>query len=329
MWEYPHVLMNAVLYRDGRRIRGDENIAELYAETQADGGFVWVGIKDPEPDEFQHIAKTFGLHPLAVEDAIHAQQRPKIEDYGTLEFLVLKTLYYDDATSQVETGDLMFYIGSDFVITVRHGDGAELSGVRTEIEHDPAHLRLGPYAVVHSVLDRIIDIYQHISLELERDVSDIEAKVFSNIRNSYSQDLYFLKREVIEFRRAADPLRPITNQLARDRQLSIPEDIRLFFRDIDDHLNRAADLVSSLDSLIASAIAVDMTQVQLQQNEDMRKISAWVALAAAPTAIAGIYGMNFDNMPELHSENGYFVVIGGMALICSLLYLKFKRANWL
>lgn len=323
------MLINAVSYRDGKRVRGSQDVAELYAEIRRDGGFVWVGIKDPVAEEFAEIATIFGLHPLAVEDALHAQQRPKIEDYGQLEFIVLKTLFYEESTSQVETGDLMFYVGPDFVVTVRHGDGADLSEVRSTIENDENHLRLGPYSVVHSVLDRIIDVYQHISLELEHDVSQIEAQVFSNVRNSYSQELYFLKREVIEFRRAADPLRPITNQLARDRLLSIPEDVRLFFRDIDDHLNRAADLVSSLDSLIASAIAVDMTQVQLQQNEDMRKISAWVALAAGPTAIAGIYGMNFDNMPELHSEHGYFMVIGFMAVFCGLLYLKFKRANWL
>lgn len=323
------VLINSVLYREGRRVRADEDIASLYADAQRDGGFIWVGIKDPDEGEFSQIARVFGLHPLAAEDAIHAQQRPKIEDYGDQEFLVLKTLDYVEATSQVETGDLMFYIGPQFVLTVRHGEGANLGGVRNDIERDPAHLRLGPYSVVHSVLDRIIDLYQQISLELEHDVSDIESRVFSNERSSYSQELYFLKREVIEFRRAADPLRPITNQLARDKQLGVPEEIRLFFRDIDDHLNRAADLVSSLDSLIASAIAVDMTQVQLQQNEDMRKISAWVALAAAPTAIAGIYGMNFDNMPELHAANGYYVVIGAMATICSVLYVKFKRSNWL
>ncbi len=323
------MLINSVLYKDGKRVRSDANLAELLEQAQRDGGFIWLGIKDPTADEFHQIAEVFGLHPLAVEDALHAQQRPKIEDYGALEFLVIKTLFYDEATTQVETGDLMFYIGTHFVITVRHGDGADLADVRSSIEDDPAHLSLGPYAVVHSVLDRIVDTYQTISLELERDVADIEVRVFSNERKSWSQQLYFLKREVVEYRRAVDPVRPITNQLARDRQLSIPEGIRLFFRDIDDHLNRAADLVSSLDSLIASAIAVDMTQVQLQQNEDMRKISAWVALAAVPTAVAGIYGMNFDNMPELHSEHGYFIVIGFMASVSGLLFRKFKKSNWL
>lgn len=323
------MLINAVLYRDGTRVRADGDLADLYAETQRDGGFVWIGIKDPDAAEFHKCAQVFGLHPLAVEDALHAQQRPKIEDYGDQEFLVIKTLFYEESTTQVETGDLMFYIGPNFVITVRHGEGADLAGVRAALELDAHSLKQGPWAVVHSVLDAVVDTYQTISLELERDVADIEVRVFSNERKSWSQQLYFLKREVVEYRRAVDPVRPITNQLARDRQLSIPEEIRLFFRDIDDHLNRAADLVSSLDSLIASAIAVDMTQVQLQQNEDMRKISAWVALAAVPTAVAGIYGMNFDNMPELHSEHGYFVVIGFMAAISGLLFRKFKKANWL
>lgn len=311
------------------RVRADANLANLYSETKRDGGFVWIGIKDPDAAEFQKCAEVFGLHPLAVEDAIHAQQRPKIEDYGDQEFLVIKTLFYDESTTQVETGDLMFYIGPDFVITVRHGDGSDLARVRQDIENDPKHLALGPWAVVHSVLDAIVDTYQAISVELEHDVADIEVRVFSNERKSWSQQLYFLKREVVEYRRAVDPVRPITNQLARDRQLSIPEDIRLFFRDIDDHLNRAADLVSSLDSLIASAIAVDMTQVQLQQNEDMRKISAWVALAAVPTAVAGIYGMNFDNMPELRWQYGYFLVLGGLAVVSAVLFRKFKKSNWL
>ncbi|MFM1786553.1 MAG: hypothetical protein RL228_503 [Actinomycetota bacterium] len=316
------------LYLNGKRLEGTDPV-ELLELAKQNGGFVWLGLVEPTLEEFEPIAKAFKLHELAFEDAIHAQQRSKVEDYGDLEFVVLKTLFYDEASSQVETGDLMMYIGTHFIITVRHGERVGLSGVRQKLEGNPNWLGQGPYAVVHSVLDHVVDSYLHIAYELENDVAALEEKVFSNQRKSWSQDLYFLKREVIEFRRAVDPMAKWIPRFALNQELNVPEGMREFFRDIEDHINRASDTASSLDTLLASALGADMAQVQLRQNEDMRKITAWVALASVPTMVAGIYGMNFDYMWELHQPAAYPVVLGCLALFCGFLFRKFKKSGWL
>ncbi|MEN9693450.1 MAG: hypothetical protein RLZZ330_1094 [Actinomycetota bacterium] len=321
--------IDCALYVDGIRQAGGTDPIELLAKAKSAGGFVWLGLVEPDINEFAPISNAFELHELAIEDAIHAQQRSKIEDYGDLEFVVLKTLFYDEATSQVETGDLMMYVGTNFIITVRHGDRVGLAGVRAKVESNPKWLGLGPYAVVHSVIDHVTDIYLQIATELENDVAALEEKVFSNERKSWSQDLYFLKREVIEFRRAVDPMSKWIPRFALNLELNVPDGMREFFRDIEDHINRASDTASSLDNLLASALSADMAQVQVRQNEDMRKITAWVALASVPTMVAGIYGMNFDYMWELRQPAAYPIVLGGLALFCAVLFRKFKNSGWL
>ena len=305
------------------------NPIELLELAKSSGGFVWLGLVEPDANEFEPISKAFGLHELAIEDAVHAQQRSKIEDYGDLEFVVLKTLFYDEATSQVETGDLMMYIGAHFIITVRHGDRVGLATVRQKVEANSQWLAQGPYSVVHSVLDHVVDIYLQIATELENDVAALEEKVFSNQRKTWSQDLYFLKREVIEFRRAVDPMSKWIPRFALNLELNVPKGLREFFRDIEDHINRASDTASSLDTLLASALNADIAQVQVRQNEDMRKITAWVALASVPTMVAGIYGMNFDYMWELRQPAAYPVLLVGLALFCGFLFRKFKKSGWL
>ncbi len=317
------------LYVEGLRTGSGSNPIELLELAKSKGGFVWLGLVEPDANEFEPISKAFELHELAIEDAIHAQQRSKIEDYGDLEFVVLKTLFYDEATSQVETGDLMMYIGTHFIITVRHGDRVGLASVRKKVESNPIWLSQGPYAVVHSVIDHVVDIYLQIANELENDVAILEEKVFSNERKSWSQDLYFLKREVIEFRRAVDPMSKWIPRFALNLELNVPTGMREFFRDIEDHINRASDTSSSLDNLIAAALNADMAQVQLRQNEDMRKITAWVALASVPTMVAGIYGMNFEFMWELHQPAAYPIVLSTLVLFCAALFRKFKKSGWL
>lgn len=316
------------LYVDGKRQSGSDPI-ELLNQAKTSGGFVWLGLVEPTLEEFGPIAKAFELHELAFEDAIHAQQRSKVEDYGDLEFVVLKTLFYDEQNSQVETGDLMMYIGPNFIITVRHGERVGLTSVRQKLEGNPTWLNHGPYAVVHSVIDHVVDIYLQIAAELENDVAALEEKVFSNQRKSWSQELYFLKREVIEFRRAVDPMAKWIPRFALNQELNVPTGMREFFRDIEDHITRASDTASSLDTLLASALGADMAQVQLRQNEDMRKITAWVALASVPTMVAGIYGMNFDFMWELHQPAAYPIVLVSLALFCGFLFRKFKKSGWL
>ena len=321
--------IDCALYVDGVRQPGGDGPIELLSKAKSSGGFVWLGLVEPDINEFGPISKAFELHELAIEDAIHAQQRSKVEDYGELEFVVVKTLFYDEATSQVETGDLMMYIGPNFIITVRHGNRVGLASVRKKLETNPNWLELGPYAVVHSVIDHVADIYLQIATELENDVAALEEKVFSNERKTWSQDLYFLKREVIEFRRAVDPMSKWIPRFALNLELNVPDGMREFFRDIEDHINRASDTASSLDNLLASALSADMAQVQVRQNEDMRKITAWVALASVPTMVAGIYGMNFDYMWELRQPAAYPIVLGLLAVFCAGLFRKFKKSGWL
>jgi magnesium transporter len=323
------VLTICGLYANGRPVFAEGNPAELLTQAVAQGGFVWMQVSDPNEVEFDAIARTFDLHPLAVEDIVHGMQRPKLEDYGEQEFLVLKTLTYTDADSQVATGDVMFCLGKHFVVTVSHHSTPDMLKIRERFSAHPERANEGPYAVLHAALDLVVDEYTLISRELEADVSAIELQVFSNARKTWSQEIYLLKREVAEFRQAAEPLRPLMHKLVTDLDLGNPESMRPFFRDVEDHLNRAADVVQSLDDLLTSALNADLAQVQLRQNEDMRRISAWVALAAGPTMIAGIYGMNFEHMPELSSPWAYPAVLGGMALLSATLYYKFKKSDWL
>ena len=293
------------------------------------GNFVWIDLEQPTEAELSWVAQAFGMHELAFEDLSHGKQRPKVEDYGDHEFVTIKTLRYDDPSSQVETGELAAYIGPDFIITARQGTADGFDHLRTVIEGDATKLALGPYQVLHLVLDWVVDGYGAIGYELEHDVTTLERKVFGTQRRSFGPELYFLKREIIEFRRAVDPMRHILTRLSSDGGLLVPEAVRPFFRDIDDHVNRAADQVAALDALLAAAMSADMTQAQIRQNEDMRKISSYAALAAVPTMVAGIYGMNFDFMPELHEAWGYPAVMALMVGVSVTLYRRFKRSGWL
>ncbi|MEY3407768.1 MAG: hypothetical protein RL038_829 [Actinomycetota bacterium] len=321
------MLIDSAYYVAGVRHSGN-TLNEMYEKAQQEYGFIWVGLKDPEPAELKELANIFDLHELQIEDALKGNQRPKFDDYGDKEFVTLKTLYYEDDTSQVETGDFMIYLGSNFVVTIRHGDGVALHAVRAQLEANPEALALGPYAVLHSVLDKLIDAYREIATELESDISELESKVFSDVGGSQSAELYFLKREVIEFRRGIEPLKPILIRLLALPQIS-GTSLRPFFHDMSDHLEIAIDAGNSADQLVSTAIQADLAQLQVQQNNDMRKISAWVALAAVPTMMAGIYGMNFENMPELSVAWGYPAVLVGMISVSFGLYRKFKKSGWL
>lgn len=322
------MLIDQAAYLNGIRVNSLP-LPELYQKAKMAGGFVWVGVLDPTAAELAELGSIFGLHELHIEDALKGLQRPKFDDFGELDFITLKTLFYVESNSQVETGDFMIYLGPDFVITIRHGQGGGLAGVRADLEADPVRLSIGPHVVLHALLDRVIDDYSAIAAELENDVTEIERKVFTDSSKSRSAELYFLKRELIEFRRAVDPLRPIVNRFVIGQEVNPPAVLIPFFQDLEDHLNRTSDLISSIDQLISAAIQADLAQLQIGQNSDMRKISAWVALAAAPTLLAGIFGMNFENMPELHTTWGYPAALTGMALFSGILYRKFKKSGWL
>jgi magnesium transporter len=323
------MIVDYALYQNGLRVKDHDSLGELIARAKSEGGFVWLGVAEPTAAEFEKIMGDFQFHPLAVEDAVAAHQRPKYEEYPDVQVMVLKTAFYEERGSQISTGEIFSFIGEHFIVVVRHGSGAPLAHTRHNLEANPAQLAKGPYAVLHAILDHVIDCYIDISIELETDVNQAEQKVFSSSRESVSQEIYLLKREIIEFRHAIDPLLSPLQQIASVGAKHIPAELTPFFRDTLDHLSRASDASSGLDSLLSSALQAEIAQVQLQQNEDMRKITAYVALASVPTMVAGIYGMNFDTMPELRWKFGYPMVVGGLVLVTIFLYRKFKKSGWL
>lgn len=325
------MIVDQALYRNGARSTcGDlsDDLARLRSDSAP--GFIWIGLKDPTDEEFALVDQELGLHPLAVEDAVHGRQRVKIERYENTVFAALKTLRYVEATSDIETGEVMAFVGDRFVVTVRRGEAAPLTGVRQRLEADPDLLRQnGPLAVLHAVLDAIVDTYLDIDEEVQQDLTEIEADVFGGAHETHSATIYRLKREVLEFKRAAHPLIRPLDWLHEDEGPIEQVELRLRFRDVSDHLLRVVDHVETYDRLLGDVLSAHLAQISIRQNSDMRKISAWVAIAAVPTMVAGIYGMNFSYMPELGWVLGYPVVLLGMALACGLLYRAFRRSGWL
>jgi magnesium transporter len=323
------MIVDYALYRDGIRYTEPSNLPELITKAKNEGGFVWVGLAEPTQEEFDKIVGDFRFHPLAIEDAISAKQRPKFEEYPGLQFCVFKTVFYNEEHSEVSTGEIFCFIGDHFIVVVRHGDGSALVNTRHQLEANPEQLAKGPYAVLHAIIDHCIDCYIDIAAELETDVMQVENKVFSGKRQTQSQDIYFLKREIIEFRHAIDPLLSPLQKLASEGSLHVSPTLLPFFRDTMDHLSRASDAAAGLDSLLTSALQADLAHVQVQQNSDMRKITSYVALASVPTMVAGIYGMNFEFMPELGWKFGYPIVLGSLVVLTAILYRKFKKSEWL
>ncbi len=323
-------VVDCAVYVAGARVPGTTGLDEVLSTARDRGGFVWIGLHSPDAPALQGVADRFGLHPLAVEDAVHAHQRPKLETYGDdLLFMVLKTVRYVDSEDAIETGELMLFVGPDFVVTVRHGDAADLAAVRRDLEAHPEMLALGPTSVLHAVVDRVVDGYDPAVVAVEDDVAEIEDEVFSATRRQPTERIYKLKREVLEFRRAVEPLGAATGALAGGQVRCLDPRTAEYFRDVHDHVLRASELVASVDALLDSALASNLAQVSVRQNEDMRRISAWVAIAAVGTLIAGIYGMNFEHMPELGWTYGYPLALALMLGSSVVLYLGFKRNNWL
>jgi len=291
--------------------------------------FVWVGLHEPDAAELERLAEVFGLHPLAVEDAIHAHQRPKFERYDEVQFFVMKTIGYAErgGADAVRTGEIMIFCGPDFVVTVRHGAHGALAPVRMRLEETPERLALGPAAVLHAIADRVVDDYISVADAVQADVDDVEECVFSADASNQAERIYRLKREVIQLKRAVGPLAGPMRNLAGRR--FVPAEIREYFRDVDDHLTRVQEQVETCDELLTPILQAHLTQVTVTDNHDMRKISAWAAILAIPTAITGVYGMNFQHMPELHWKYGYAMVLGIIAASCYTLYRRFRRTGWL
>jgi magnesium transporter len=326
------VIVDSALYRQGVRVPvdcGPEDLHALREKATEDGDFVWVGLYQPDVGELDQVAEVFGLHPLAVEDAVSAHQRPKLERYDDNLFLTLKTLWYVDAEDAVETGEINLFVGDDFVVTVRHGEGAGLHDARIALEGRVQVLAHGPSAVVYAVCDTVVDRYEEVAASLEIDVDEVETSVFSPARTDDSVRIYTLKREIAEVRRAVLPLREPMRRFASGLVPGIDPDAAPFFRDVADHLARTADTIDTLDSLLSTAFDAHLARVSVQQNEDVRKISAGAVLIVVPTLIAGIYGMNFDHMPELHWTLGYPFALALMVVVSLGLLAWFKKSGWL
>jgi magnesium transporter len=322
------VIVDCAVYADGRRSAEVVSADDAVAEARRVDGFAWIGLHDPTAEEFECVARVFDLHPLAVEDAIHAHQRPKLERYGDSLFVVLKPARYVDRDEVVEIAEIMVFVGDDFVVTVRYGDTAALVDMRRALENDPERLQWGPAAVLHALADKVVDDYEVVMRGLDEDIDQIEAEVFSGASAHHAERIFKLKREILDFRRAVEPLRPAMAELVKTVK-PIDERSGAYFRDVHDHVMRVSDHLLGLDALLDGALHANVAQVGMRQNEDMRKISAWVAIVAMPTMIAGIYGMNFEHMPELEWRFGYPLVLSAMALACFLLYRNFKRRDWL
>ncbi|MEU6929923.1 magnesium and cobalt transport protein CorA [Streptomyces sp. NPDC046374] len=327
------VIVDSAIYRDGRRTDGPADLSDALDEARATGdAFLWVGLHEPTEAEFDHVSREFALHPLAVEDALKAHQRPKLEVYDDSLFAVLKPVVYEPESDRVSTDELMVFIGDSFVVTVRHGEGAPLAAVRKRLEAEPEVLRHGPTAVLYAISDAVVDHYLDVAGELQVDLEELEADVFAPAGASparTAERIYTAKRQVLEFRRASVPLSGPMARLATGAVPFVHDHAVPFFRDVNDHLLRANELVEGLDRLLSDVLSAHLAQMGVRQNDDMRKISAWAAMAAVPTMVAGIYGMNFDHMPELHWVGSYPAVLLLMAGIVVGLYRLFKRRGWM
>ena len=321
-------VVDLAVYEDGVRHDGKLKLEETYAICRQRGAFAWIGLYEPTEEEFDSVAREFQLHELAVEDAIHAHQRPKLELYEGMIFIVLKTARYIDETETVEFGEILMFVGDDFVITVRHGEASALGGVRREVEARPDLLRCGPGAVLHAIVDRVVDDYEPVIAGIEDDIEEVEDAVFSTERSNPAERIYKLKREVIEFHRAVAPLVGPLDRLAGGHY-EIHVEIRDYFRDVYDHAVRDLERIDEFQELLKSALEANLAQQTVRQNADMRRITAWVAILGVPTAMAGIYGMNFKHMPELEWELGYPLALAAMVAICAAVYRGFKKAGWL
>jgi magnesium transporter len=337
-------VVQAVLYRDGVRVSAPASLADTFHELRDQrDGMAWIGLARPTEAELKSLAAEFDLHPLAVEDAMEAHQRPKLERYGETLFVVLRAARYLDAPEEVDFGELHVFVGPDFVITVRHGAAPDLSAVRRRMEESPELLKLGPEAVLYAILDAVVDGYAPVVAGVQNDIDEIETEVFRG-DPEVSRRIYELSREMVEFQRATRPLVSMLHGLmAGFTKYGTDEELQRYLRDVADHVTHTSERVDGFRQALADILTVNATLVTQQQNAEMRalaeagfeqneeikKISSWAAILFAPTLVGTIYGMNFQNMPELHWAFGYPFAIGLMGVVCTTLYVIFKRRDWL
>lgn len=337
-------MVDAGIYLDGARISSPATLPDTFRElNKSPGSMAWIGLVRPEEAELQELAAEFDLHELAVEDAVMAHQRSKIERYGTTLFAVLRATRYLESQEEVEFGELHIFVGPNFIITVRHGNSPDLAQVRRRMEQDPTLLRLGPEAVLYAILDTVVDGFAPVVTGLENDIDEIETEVFSG-DPQVSRRIYELSREVIEFQRSTKPMVGILAALAGGfTKYGINEDLQQYLRDVDDHVTQVNEKIDGFRFMLRDILTVNATLVAQRQNEEMKhlaeasnaqneevkKISAWAAILFAPTLVGTIYGMNFDSMPELHWEWGYPLALIAMFGVSVILYGIFRKRRWI
>ena len=325
---YCFVIVDNAIYVDGRRAAEPNSLQETYEACHERRGVAWIGLYKPTEEEFDSVAGELDLHPLAVEDAIKAHQRPKLEHYGHTLFIVLRPARYLDESEIVEFGEIHVFIAEDFVVTVRHGEAPALAEVRSRLEYEPELLRRRPAAILYGIMDRVVDDYAPVVDGLENDIDEIEAEVFGG-NPGVSRRTYQLSREVIEFQQATKPLAAMLEALIGEEGSDVDPEIRRYLRDVRDHALRVIERVEGFRELLSGILSVNLTLVILGQNEEVKKISAWAAILFGPTLVGTVYGINFDYMPELHWFFGYPFALPLMGLISLTLYLVFKRHGWL
>jgi magnesium transporter len=326
------MIVDCAHYKDGARQHEETLTPERAAQLARDAGegeFVWIGLHDPEEGDLGRLKELFGLHELAVEDANVAHQRPKIEDYDQDFFIVLRTGHYHESQEEVHFGEIHIFAGRDYVITVRHGPGSELSTARKRLEARPDLLRLWAASAVWAVLDKVVDDYLPVVDSIEDDIEEVEKDVFDDDVPAPTARIYHLKREVIEFHRAVWPLLGPLATLEQGGFERVPVELRSFFRDVADHARRVDEQVSSQRELLTSVLQANLSLVSVSQNEVVKRISAIAGIVAVPTFVASVYGMNFEHMPELDWRFGYPAALLLMAACVAALVAFFRRIDWL
>jgi magnesium transporter len=336
------MIVDNAIYLGGRRAAEPSSLQETYEACRERHGLAWIGLYEPTEEEFASVAEEFGLHPLAVEDAIKAHQRPKLERYGETLFTVLKSARYLDESETVEFGEIHVFVGADFVVTVRHGEASTLDRVRRRLESMPELLCRGPEAILYAIMDQVVDDYAPVVAGLEHDIDEIESEVFGG-KAGVSKRIYELSREVIEFQRATTPLVGILSSLIAEGAYQVDSEVRRYLRDVQDHALRVTEQVVGFREILQNILSVNLTlvglsqneevnkltQVSIEQNEEVKRIPAWAAILFAPTLVGTIYGMNFNHMPELHWLLGYPFALLLMLVTSVSLYAVFKQRGWL
>ena len=322
-------VINCAAYAEGRRV-ADLPLSDVSEALGCDDRFVWIGLFEPREDVLRLVQHEFGLHDLAIEDALTAHQRPKLEQYDGSLFVVLRTAQLSATDGHLELGETHVFVGARYVISVRHGSLKSHVGLRARCEATPHFLSKGPGFVLYALMDFVVDQYLPIVEALEERLEMLEEEIFGG---TFDRDttarIYHLKRDLLVLKRAVSPLVDVCNRLMRFDISLIPEDTRPYFRDVYDHVVRLNEMIDNLRELLTTALEANLSLISVAQSEHTKRLAAWAAIIAVPTMIAGVYGMNFDRMPELHWNYGYPVVMVVMIAACLSLFVGFKRSGWL